>query len=141
MALYRVLLLFSLHGYDSPDVAVEEVPREAHHDAQLGGLLGRDEADPGDLGDAAGGDDGADEEEGEHDCNEDDHRVDNHIEAAEAEDCIGIIDPGALLDAEEDGAPVGAEEEKEKHETGGDGEHVVLDPLVRPHDGECDGVA
>mmetsp|Transcript_21933 Transcript_21933/g.70662 ORF Transcript_21933/g.70662 Transcript_21933/m.70662 type:complete len:317 (-) Transcript_21933:107-1057(-) len=43
-----------------PDVAVEEVPREAHPDAQLGGLLGRDETDCGDLGDATGGDDGTD---------------------------------------------------------------------------------
>ena len=116
MALYRVLLLFSLHGYDSPDVAVEEVPREASPDAHLGGLLGRDESDRGDLGDAAGGDDGADEEEGEHDCNEDDHRVDNHIEAAEAEDIGGICSLVPLLDAEEGGAPVGAEEEQEEHE-------------------------
>ena len=53
--------LFSRH--DSPDVAVEEVPREAEHDAQLGGLLGRDEADLGDLGDTSGGDDGSDHEE------------------------------------------------------------------------------
>ena len=58
-------------------MAVEEVPREAHHDAQLGGLLGRDESDRGDLGDATGGDDGADEEEGEHDRKKDDHRVEH----------------------------------------------------------------
>mmetsp|Transcript_43526 Transcript_43526/g.142812 ORF Transcript_43526/g.142812 Transcript_43526/m.142812 type:complete len:399 (+) Transcript_43526:224-1420(+) len=43
-----------------PDVREEEVPREVSPDAQLGGLLGRDETDRGDLGDAAGGDDGAD---------------------------------------------------------------------------------
>ena len=38
----------------------EQVPCEAGPDVQLGGLLGRDETDRGDLGDAAGGDDGAD---------------------------------------------------------------------------------
>ena len=47
----------------SPNVAVEEVPREAHPDAQLGGLRGRDESELGNLGDAAGGDDGSDQKE------------------------------------------------------------------------------
>jgi len=90
-------------------------------EGQLGLLVGRDEAERGQLGDATGGEDGTDEEEDEDGGDQGDHRVDNHIEAAEAEDISGIYSLVPLLDAEEDGGPVGAEEEEEEHEARGDG--------------------
>ena len=47
----------------SPNVAVEEVPREAERQRELGRLVGRDETKRWDLGDLAGGDDGSDQKE------------------------------------------------------------------------------
>ena len=95
-------------------MAVEEVPRDAHPDAHLGRLVGRDEADRGSLLGVAGREDGADEEEDQRGADEDEHRVDDAGQVIEAEDCISVIDPGALLDAEEDGRPVRGEEEEEQ---------------------------
>jgi len=60
-----------------PYVAVEEVPRHAFPEHQLGGLLGRHEPNRGDLGDAAGGDDGADKEDDESSADEHRHGDDD----------------------------------------------------------------
>jgi len=95
-------------------VAVEE---DAHPDAHLGRLVGRDEADLGNLLGEAGRADGADEEEDQRRADEDEHRVDDAGPIIEAEDCIGIVDAGALH--EEDGRPVCGEEEEEEHEASG----------------------
>ena len=103
----------------TPDVAVEEVPRDAHPDAHLGRLVGRDEADRGSLLGVAGREDGADEEEDQRGADEDEHRVDDAGQVIEAEDCISIVDAGALNDSEEDGGPVRGEEEEEEHEASG----------------------
>ena len=105
----------------APDVAVEEVPLEPVREGQLGQLLGRDEAKRGQLGDATGGEDGTDEEEDEDCADQGYHRVDETRQAAEAEDVGGVGSLVPLLDAEENGRPVGAEEEEEEHETGRDG--------------------
>ena len=127
----------------TPYVAVEEVPCVASRQRQLRLLPVRDEPNRGDHGDAADGDDGADEEDQEREGHEDDHPmydIFDPVQLAEAEDCSSVIEPGALLDAEEDGRPVRGEEEEEQHKARGDSKAIVLHPLVGPNDGEDNGV-
>ena len=62
-----------------PYVAVEEVPGLALPEGQLGLLLGRDEPDRGDPGEAAGRDDGANQEDRERSADKNGHGNDDGI--------------------------------------------------------------
>ena len=100
----------------SPNVAVEEVPREAERQRELGRLVGRDETKCWDLGDLAGGDDGSNQKEDNDAEDEAYHDRDDAIQLAKAQHDEGKIETGPLGNAVEDEDPVSGEEDEQREQ-------------------------